>query len=173
MNTALNSRGRFPITGFLLAGMAGGVAEIAWVSLYSSVTAVSGIEVARQVTASVFPAAADLALAPALGIAVHLVLSLVLACAFAAALRLPLTRGLSRAAVTGGAVTLLGAVWFFNFFVLLPVLNPKFVTLMPYGATLFSKVLFGVAMVSALNPTAEDNLAPARIGRELSSKAAQ
>ena len=145
---------RFPLTGALLAGLAGGVAEIAWVSLYSSVTAVSGIEVARQVAASVFPIADDLALAPALGVVVHLLLSLALVCTFAWALRRPRAQGLSRIAVMCGAVVLLGAVWLFNFFVLLPVLNPKFVTLMPYGATLFSKVLFGVAMASALGAAA-------------------
>lgn len=33
-----------------------------------------------------------------------------------------------------------------NFLVLLPVVNPRFVTRMPYAATLVSKALFGAAM---------------------------
>ena len=49
---------------------------------------------------------------------------------------------------------LLGAIGVFNFFVLLPILNPQFVVLMPYGVSLFLKVLFGIAMGSSLNAAA-------------------
>lgn len=44
--------------------------------------------------------------------------------------------------------------------VVLPRLNPDFVALMPYFVTLFSKLLFGVAMAWVLNgslPTAAAN----------------
>jgi hypothetical protein len=33
-----------------------------------------------------------------------------------------------------------------NFFLILPVVNPDFVTLMPYAVTLASKLGFGIAM---------------------------
>jgi hypothetical protein len=39
----------------------------------------------------------------------------------------------------------LAAVWGINFLVALPRLNPDFVHLLPYGVTLASKLLFGVA----------------------------
>ena len=42
-------------------------------------------------------------------------------------------------------VTALVAVWAVNFFVVLPVVNPDFVTVVPYAASLISKTLFGVA----------------------------
>ncbi|HYJ20113.1 MAG TPA: hypothetical protein VEW72_13165, partial [Burkholderiales bacterium] len=48
------------------------------------------------------------------------------------------------------AAVSLALVWAINFFVVLPVLNPDFVTLMPYGATLASKILFGITMGSVL-----------------------
>jgi len=51
--------------------------------------------------------------------------------------------------MTTAAVSLT-LVWAINFFVVLPVLNPAFITLMPFGITLASKVLFGIAMGSVL-----------------------
>ena len=130
----------------LLAGLTGGAAEVAWVSLYSTATETSGMIVAQQVTASVAPAAAGLPSAPLLGIAIHMLLSVALGITFAATIwRLAAPR-LGAAAFLATAAASLALVWAFNFFVVLPVLNPVFVTLMPYGATLASKVLFGIAM---------------------------
>ena len=140
----------FPFERVVLAGLAGGAAEVAWVSLFSTLTPVSGIEVARQVTASVMPAVAGFALAPVLGIVIHFVLSLALACAFAGTLRLSFLHGPDRTEIMAGAVMLLCTVWFVNFFVVLPVLNPSFIDLMPYEVTFVSKILFGVAMASVL-----------------------
>ena len=134
----------------LLAGLAGGLAEVLWVTLYSSTTATSGIAVARQVTASVWPAATAWGSAPALGIAIHLLLSIALGIAFAATIwRLTAPR-FGAAAFMATAAASLALVWAINFFVVLPALNPAFVTLLPYGVTLASKVLFGIAMGSVL-----------------------
>ena len=151
MTTLSANHEAFPPMRVLLAALAGGVAQIAWLSLYSQVTAVSGMEVARQVGATIFPRAGDLAIAPVPGIIVHLALSLALVSAFTFPLR-RLRPRMRRTAVMSSASVLLGVVWIFNFFVLLPALNPGFVTLLPYGVTLASKLLFGVAMASTLNP---------------------
>jgi hypothetical protein len=134
----------------LLAGLSGGAAEVAWVSLYSNATETSGMIVAQQVTASVIPSAASLPAAPLLGIAIHMLLSVVLGLAFAATIwRLAAPR-LGAAAFLATAAVSLALVWAVNFFVVLPVLNPAFVTLMPYGITLTSKIVFGIAMGSVL-----------------------
>ena len=134
----------------LLAGLSGGVAEVAWVGLYSNATETSGMLVAQQVTASVAPAAAGLPSAPLLGIAIHMLLSVALALAFAATIwRLAAPR-LGAATFLAIAAASLALVWAINFFVVLPALNPAFVTLMPLGATLASKILFGIAMGSVL-----------------------
>jgi len=134
----------------LLAGLAGGAVEVAWVGLYSSVMGTSGMTVAEQVTTSLIPAAAGLPAAPLLGIAIHMLLSVALGLAFAATIwRLAAPRLGTAAFMTTAAVSL-ALVWAINFWVVLPVLNPAFITLLPYGVTLASKILFGIAMGSVL-----------------------
>lgn len=137
----------------LLAGLCGGLAEVLWVALFASLTPVSGVEIARQVAATVFPSAAALAVAPVLGIAIHFALSMVLAVVFAWALWVPYAKGLKFGGAVATAIGALVAVWAINFFVVLPILNRAFVTLMPYGVTLFSKALFGAAMAWTLDET--------------------
>ncbi len=134
----------------LLAGVAGGVAEMLWVAGYAVVTQTSSLEVAREVTASVFPAGAQLALAPLIGIAIHLFLSIVLACVLAKPLLCWLAPRYGSGALMPATLAALVGVWALNFLVILPVLNPAFVTLMPLTATLASKLLFGAAMASVL-----------------------
>lgn len=130
----------------LLAGLAGGATEILWVMLYSTITATSGTTIARQVTASLWPVAAEWSLAPALGIAIHLALSLALATVLVSFLLRFAAQRLAPGMVIACAAAMLALVWAVNFFVVLPTLNPGFVTIMPYAATLFSKILFGIAM---------------------------
>lgn len=129
----------------LLAGIAGGTAEVLWVTLYGWVTATSSTAVARQIASSFWPAAAEWAHAPALGIAIHMTLALAVAAAMVPLL-LPLARlPLKNGTIVLGAVIALALIWLVNFFMVLPVVNPAFIALMPYGATLASKLLFGVA----------------------------
>jgi hypothetical protein len=129
-----------------IAGLAGGIAEILWVLGYGALAPVDATQVAREVSASVLPGMAASAAGPALGVAIHLALSIALAGAFVAALPkvFPGCRG--AAGYVAIAVAALAGVWALNFLLILPVLNPRFVTLMPYAATLFSKALFGLAM---------------------------
>lgn len=135
----------------LLAGLAGGAAEILWVALYSIFAQTSGSEIARQVAASLSGSLASGAFAVPAGIAIHLALSLALGALFAAAIWLPFARRRGGAVTLASAVIALAGVWVMNFFIILPALNPAFVTLMPYKVTLFSKLLFGIAMAWALN----------------------
>mgnify|MGYP001554809963 CR=1 FL=1 len=44
----------------------------------------------------------------------------------------------------------LGAVWSFNFLVVLPLLDPGFLVLLPLAVTLASKLLFGVGAAAVL-----------------------
>lgn len=148
-------------TRILVAGLAGGIAEILWVLAYSAVAPVAAAEVAREVTASIVPVAAAWAVAPAIGVALHLALSIALAYAFVTALG-----GMAPGARTVPlAVAALVAVWAFNFLVLMPLLDMRFATLMPYAATLLSKVLFGVAMGSVLARSAPRLARPAPASR--------
>lgn len=135
----------------LLAGLAGGVAEILWVAICSVFAQASGSEIARQVVTSLWPPLASGAFAVPVGIAIHLALSLALGAFFAAAIWLPFARRRGSAVTLACAVIALAGVWAVNFFIILPALNPAFVMLMPYGVTLFSKLLFGIGMAWALN----------------------
>jgi hypothetical protein len=133
----------------ILAGAAGGLAEIIWVSFYAAVTGGNAAVLARGVTT----AAGVTALLPAspvtMGIAVHMMLAIMLGVALAGLWQTlaPTQRTDSLYAV---ALAALAAVWAINFLVVLPVVSPDFVHLVPYSVSLMSKLLFGLAAAETL-----------------------
>lgn len=140
------NNGIWSVERVVAAGAAGGAAEVLWISGAAAVLGVEGSHIARAVTGTVVPVAADTAWAPWLGLAIHFLLSFALAAVF-----IPLlARRLHRAALITAGVGTLALVWAFNFVVLLPVVNPAFTTLLPYPVTLISKLLFGLAMTLTL-----------------------
>jgi hypothetical protein len=138
----------------LLAGFAGGFAEILWVMLYSSATGASSAAIAREVAASIWPALATGTLAPALGIVIHMALAIALAALIVPPLVRLAERRREPSMMMVAAMTALALVWAINFLLVLPILNPGFVAMMPYGATLVSKLLFGIAMAGVLQGNA-------------------
>lgn len=131
----------------LVAGAAGGTMEVLWIGLVAMVFGIQASQVARGVAATLVPVSATSAIAPWFGLAIHFVLSLALAFVFA---RVVADR-LRGSALIIAAVTTLAAVWVFNFFVLLPAINPAFALMLPYPVTLVSKLLFGLAMALVLD----------------------
>ena len=128
-----------------IAGLAGGAIEVAWIALYQSLAGQEGAAVARGVTQSVIP---DLANAPAsvsLGLAIHMALAIGLGIVIAIVVRKLLPNLVGTVMEPVIVVAMLVGVWTINFFVILPVVNPDFVTIVPYAASLTSKVLFGSA----------------------------
>ena len=126
----------------VLAGLAGGLAEVLWISTYAAGSQVSAAPVARGVAEAVGLGRAG---AVSVGVAVHMALAAALGVIVVAALRaLPVRRRGWRADL---ALTLaaLGAVWAFNFLVLLPAISPDFVVIVPMPVSLASKLLFGLA----------------------------
>ena len=133
----------------ILAGVAGGLAEIAWIWLYAAATGGNAAVLARGVTIAA-GASAVLPQAPvSTGIAVHMILAAMLGIALAG-----LWRALARTQGVGGlyavAVAALASVWAMNFFVVLPAISPAFVLLVPYSVSLVSKLLFGLAAAETL-----------------------
>ena len=157
-----SQHGELTLPRMLLAGLAAGMAEVAWIGSYSSVSALNVADVARQITATVLPTAA-FGLPIVEGIVIHLVLSFILVAVFVATVWRPAERLYGRAGTLLTAIVVLFGVWAFNFFVLLPALSPGFVHLMPYSVSLISKLLFGVTMASIL-----PGRAPARAVRSVS-----
>jgi hypothetical protein len=135
----------------VLAGLAGAMAEVIWIALYSAISPLSGGEVLRQITASIFPAMAESILAPALGVLLHVVLGVAVAYAFGVLIWQTYTRRMGAGTTLATALVALAAIWTFNFFVLLPVINAEFIGLMPYAVTFISKALFALAMAATLN----------------------
>jgi hypothetical protein len=134
----------------LIASLAGGLAEVVWVSLYAAFAPLAGATVAREVTASLLPALAEGGTGVWLGILIHMLLAVALGYAFAYVLWKPLARPRGMVATLAVSVLTLATVWTMNFFVVLPVLNPAFITLMPYPVTFASKMLFALAMAVSL-----------------------
>ncbi|OGI50541.1 MAG: hypothetical protein A3D32_04180 [Candidatus Muproteobacteria bacterium RIFCSPHIGHO2_02_FULL_60_13] len=134
----------------LLASLTGGMAEIVWVSLYAAFTSLTAATVAREVTASLLPAFAAGATGVWLGIVIHMLLAVALGYGFVYVLWNPFARPQGMVATLAAAVLTLAVVWSMNFFVVLPVLNLVFITLMPYPVTFASKMLFALAMAVTL-----------------------
>jgi hypothetical protein len=139
---------RLPITldTLMLAGLAGGIAEVAWVALYCTFVPLDSAEVLRQIVVTASPTLAASPTAPAIGMLMHMGLAVALAIGYGHFMRGAIPQRSSLAAsILSGAVAL-ATVWAINFFVLLPILNPAFVILMPYSVSLVSKLLFGASM---------------------------
>ena len=149
----------------ILVGTAGGLAEIAWVSLYATAIGGDAAILARGVTTAAGVTSWLPAAPVTMGIVVHMVAALVLGIALAG-----LWQALARRHGTGSlyAVTIaaLAGVWALNFFVVLPVVSPAFVDLAPYSVSLLSKLLFGIAAAETLRrcAMAEAVRVPVRVG---------
>ncbi len=128
------------------AGAAGGLAEVVWIAAVATALGADGWAIARAVGATVIPGMAASSFTPWIGLAIHFLLSI----ALASVMMRVLGRQRSAALRFLGALGALAAVWVFNFFLLLPLINPAFVSLMPHPVTLVSKLLFGVAMAAVL-----------------------
>ena len=137
-----------------LAGIAGGVAEIAWIALYSASTGVPAEPVVRGIVVTLIPALATSSWSIALGLLIHLGLAFALGFGLAVVVRLFSRPGRAPYSAFGLVMGVLAAVWAVNFLVALPYLNPDFVRLLPYEVTLLSKLLFGLSAAIVLRAKA-------------------
>jgi hypothetical protein len=139
-----------PLKVGVLAGIAGGAAEVAWVIAYGTFAGAGVADVARGVTHAVLPAAAGTMVAVPLGILIHMALAAALGVALAIALKPLFARPRPALAGPAAVVAALVTVWAVNFFVVLPALDPSFLTLLPLAATFASKTLFAIAAAAVL-----------------------
>jgi hypothetical protein len=141
----------------VLLGIAGGTAEIAWIALNGMLGSIDSAVVASGVSATVSTAIPGPALhaAPVVfGIIIHLLLAIGLGIALVLAWYAMTgcrPERINEYAFTTSALTV---VWAFNFFVLLPVINPDFVQIVPYPVSLASKLMFGLAAAVMLRRAA-------------------
>lgn len=129
----------------IVAGIAGGLAEVAWVSLYAAATGGDPAVLARGVTTAAGVTALLPASPVALGVAVHMSLAVMLGVALSAAWSALRDCRPSLSNSLPFMLAALAGVWATNFFVVLPIVSPAFVHVVPYAVSLTSKLLFGVA----------------------------
>lgn len=129
----------------VIAGLAGGAVEISWIALYMYFSGGEAAVIARGVSQTLFPQLVSPTVAVPVGIAAHMGLAIILGIVISIFIRSVLPHTTSAIFEILGVITVLVAVWAINFFVILPVINPDFVTLVPYATSLTSKVLFGAA----------------------------
>jgi hypothetical protein len=134
----------------VIAGAAGGLAEIVWVTLYAGATGADPAVVARGVTT----AAGLNALLPespvTLGIGVHMILAVMLGVALAFAWRALSAKRTGLANPYPFMMAVLAGVWVINFFVVLPIVSPAFIHMVPYAVSLTSKLLFGASAAAVV-----------------------
>jgi hypothetical protein len=153
----------------ILIGVAGGLAEIIWVVFYGAVSGSDTTVVARATSTTiawVLPGGSRITDSISLGIAFHMIAAAGLGLLVAFAWRALTARGpavVSEYVFMAGALT---TVWVFNFFVVLPLIGPAlpdvhraFVEIVPYPASLMSKLLFGLAGAAAIRHGATDRMA--------------
>jgi hypothetical protein len=145
---------RFVFTGLVrrgvVAGAAGGIAEILWISVYAAVTGGNAAALARGITTAVGVSALFPATSAAFGIIIHMALAVALGIALAFAWRTLSTWRMERTCLSAFVLAALAGVWAVNFFIVLPLISPDFVPLVPYPVSLLSKLLFGLAAVTVL-----------------------
>ncbi len=146
----------------VVAGAAGGLAEIAWVTLYAGIAGTDATALARGVTtaagvSALLPAACSVTL----GLSVHMILAATLGVALTFAWQaLSAKHGLRNPYPF--MLLALAGVWAMNFFVVLPIVSPAFVHMVPYAISLTSKLLFGLAAAEVVRTwTRFDAPAPA------------
>jgi hypothetical protein len=130
----------------LSIGLAGGLAEIVVVWLYSALPGGDAAMVARHVASAV---GLDGASAVA-GLGVHMGLAMVLGIALSAGLQILGGRRARKGAIFFFMVGSLAVIWAINCFIVLPAISPNFVHLLPHAVTLASKLAFGFAAAATL-----------------------
>ena len=132
----------------VLAGVAGGFAEVFWIWIYGVLSGIDAGLIARGISEAI--GAGDTVAPLALGIVIHMILAVALGVVLVIAL-CPIFAHLGGIPGMYASMTLiLMAVWAVNFLVVLPQISPTFVHLVPYQVSLLSKVLFGFAAAAVL-----------------------
>ncbi len=133
----------------IVAGAAGGLAEVVWVTLYASLMGGDAAVIARGVTTAVGVTALLPASAVGMGVVVHMVLAVLLGLPIVALWQM-VGRRFGTGAAYAAVLAALACVWANNFFVLLPMISPAFIAMLPYAVSLTSKLLFGLAAAETL-----------------------
>jgi hypothetical protein len=110
----------------VIAGLAGGLTEVAWIVVYGALSGVSINLVGQEVTRSILPSYSASSSAALIGILIHLILAVGLGISVAFAILVSLRRHDRVYAEYSLVMLTLATVWAVNFLFILPYLNPPF-----------------------------------------------
>ena len=138
----------------VFAGLVGGIAELAWIELYCAAAGSNASAVARAVVDTVLPNGGNSTIGVPLGITVHLILAVGIGIGLAGVCRWPSGTFVTPVVILSRALALLALVWVVNFVVILPHLNPAFLTVVRPGVALLSKLMFALSAAAVLTRAA-------------------
>ena len=128
-----------------IAGVAAGMAEIVWITTYTSITQQSSLYIAEQISYTI--TGQGLGFAALYGIGVHIILSILLTFVIVLwVIKVYPSLFKSKSWLIATMCLILSGVWFINFFIILPWLNPAFVNIVPYSMRFISKNLFALTL---------------------------
>lgn len=130
----------------IIAGLIGGLAEVTFMSVYCLITGRDGLEILNLITLTFFKSDGEYGFLQ--GVFIHLGLSAAIGASFSAFMwAVNYKTGLTmRPWDVAPAPLILIAIWVFNFFILLPKINPAFIQSVPVYAAFFSKLSFGLTL---------------------------
>src|SRR5580658_350567 len=111
----------------VVAGVVGGLAEIAWITLYAAATGADPATLARAVTTAAGVSALFPAAPVVLGVTVHMLLAVTLGIALSFGWRVLSSHRLEIANPFPFTLAALIGIWAVNFFVVLPSIDPAFI----------------------------------------------
>lgn len=142
------------LKGGVVGGLAGGLAEIVFMGAYCLASGKSGASILSLITFTFSDRGFAFGpLGASAGVLIHFALSVLIGVLFSIAMFLidnNTDKESATRTVVSGAILLTG-IWAFNFFILLPNINPEFVALVPAKVAFFSKFLFGLSLGVLVN----------------------
>lgn len=144
-----------------IAGLAGGAAEILWISIAHIFGGTSPVLVARAITAAFDRSSAAAPAAAMLGTSIHLLLSALLGGLMYSAWAGLLKSQRMSLSIMPVSIAILMTVWMMNFYLVLPVLDPDFIIKVPLWTGMISKLSFAVAFSWSVRSIASSRRAAA------------
>jgi hypothetical protein len=133
---------------FGTCGLISGIAEIAWIYAYSLNHSILFSEIGNEITKSLFTISIinEINIAE-FGLFIHIILSIFIGIVFGVFI-LNIIRHYTRKTflVYFCSISTLMLIWLLAYNVMLPRLNPKFISLIPPDIAMYSKIGFGVIM---------------------------
>lgn len=133
-----------------VAGVAGGAAEVVWISLVHISGGASPVDVARAIAAVLGSRLGTASTAALLGACAHLVLSALLGSVMYVIWRRLRSGRTARVNLWVFSIATLMVVWATNFYLVLPRLDPKFLAMVPVLTGLISKLAFALVFCATI-----------------------